>query len=305
MQVSRLFEIVFLLLRRENLSAAELARHFEVSARTIYRDIDALSAAGIPVYSVRGKGGGIRLLPEFVLHRSWFSETEQDSILAALQSFSAARLPDADAALDKLAGLFRQDTEPWVAIDFADWGGARAKTLDLLKTAILGRRVIDFTYYNAANQRIVRRAEPLQLWFKHRAWYLRAHCLEKDAPRLFKLVRMRELTVTDIPCTHRLEPEAPGILSAAPPLHVQMVIAPSLAYRVYDDFEDRQVHRREDGGFMVEADFIEDDWMYGYLLSFGPGAVVLAPERVRNTLAGMLDRMRGAYGGSVFGTDLK
>lgn len=108
MQIGRLFEMVYLLLERENITAKELAQRFEVSERTVYRDVDALSAAGIPVYTAKGKGGGIRLLPDFILNKSVLSSQEQDNILYGLQSLSAARYPEAGAVLGKLRTFFLQ-----------------------------------------------------------------------------------------------------------------------------------------------------------------------------------------------------
>lgn len=299
LQISRLFEIVYLLLMREQLSAAELARHFEVSTRTIYRDIDTLSGAGIPVYAARGKGGGIRLLPGFVMDRSWFTEGEQGEILAAVQSLAAAKLPEADRALHKLAGLFQTDTPPWVTVDFSDWSSGSFRRMEAVKTAILQRRVLSFSYYNASNQRTERKAEPRQLCFKHRAWYVTAWCLHKNAPRLFKLNRMREVRLTDQPATHLwnepssfLPPEPAGCLS---PLRIVLRFQPSAAYRVYDDFEDEQITPHPDGGFTVETDLIEDNWLLGYLLSFGPQVRVEAPARIRERVAETLGEMLRQY----------
>lgn len=91
MQINRLFEILYLLLKRGSVTSAELAERFEVSTRTVYRDIELLSGAGIPVYASRGRNGGISLLDRFVLDRSLLSAREQDEILFALQSLQATR----------------------------------------------------------------------------------------------------------------------------------------------------------------------------------------------------------------------
>ena len=86
MSQGRLFELLCLLLERGRMTAPQLAEHFEVSVRTIYRDIDALSAAGVPVYSTPGKGGGVSLLEGYTLHRAAFTEEEQQLRLTALRS---------------------------------------------------------------------------------------------------------------------------------------------------------------------------------------------------------------------------
>ena len=94
MQINRLFEMVHILLNKKNVTAKELAEHFEVSIRTVYRDIETLTFAGIPVYSSRGKNGGIRLLENYVLNKTLISQDEQNEILYALQSLKAASYPE-------------------------------------------------------------------------------------------------------------------------------------------------------------------------------------------------------------------
>ena len=106
MQINRLFEIVYILLDKKTVTARELSEHFEVSKRTIYRDIEILSQAGIPIYTTKGKGGGISVLPEFVLNKSILSDREQNEILSALQSLNALNGSTADPVLNKLATLF-------------------------------------------------------------------------------------------------------------------------------------------------------------------------------------------------------
>ena len=120
MHTGRLFEIVYLLQSRPRMTARELAERFEVSVRTIYRDIDALSAAGVPVYAARGGGGGVGLLPGYVLDRSLLTDGEQDEILYALRAMAAAGM--GGAALEKLAGLFQKSGDGWLEVDFFSLG---------------------------------------------------------------------------------------------------------------------------------------------------------------------------------------
>lgn len=106
MQINRLFEIVYILLDKKNVTAKELGERFNVSTRTIYRDIETLSGAGIPVYMSKGKGGGVRLLDHFVLNKSMLSESEQSEILTALSALQSVGQAEAQTALSKLSGIF-------------------------------------------------------------------------------------------------------------------------------------------------------------------------------------------------------
>ncbi|NLT58508.1 MAG: YafY family transcriptional regulator [Clostridiales bacterium] len=287
MQIARLFEIVYLLTQQESIPASRLAERFEVSTRTIYRDIDLLSGAGVPVYAVKGKGGGLRLMPGFTLEKALVSKQEQNDILSGLQAMAAVRLPEAGATLEKLSGLFEQPAPDWIAIDFSDWGPRSSDKLQVLQQAILTQRVIEFDYYNSNCEHALRSVEPARLWFKHRAWYLLGYCLTREAPRLFKLTRMRNVQLLDRPCTHAVEEAEPQMPEAPPEgrsLRLVLQLSPKAAYRVYDEFEEATVTRREDGSFLVEMEAVVDEWLMGYLLSFGTLALVLEPPELRERI---------------------
>jgi biotin operon repressor len=132
LQISRLFETVYLLLNKKSMTANELAEHFEVSKRTILRDIDRLSAAGIPVYTTQGKGGGISILDNFVLNKAAISDEEQNQILLALQSLSATQYVNGDELLSKLGALFDKSDSAWIEVDFSRWGNTEP---DLMRAA--------------------------------------------------------------------------------------------------------------------------------------------------------------------------
>ena len=121
MQMNRLFKIVYYLLENGKSTAPELAEKFEVSLRTIYRDLDAISAAGIPVYATQGKGGGISLLNDYVLEKSLLSEEEREQMLMALQGISSTEGKNTDELLSKLSALFQIKTTDWIEVDFSDW----------------------------------------------------------------------------------------------------------------------------------------------------------------------------------------
>ena len=152
MQESRLFRIVYYLLENGKATAPELAQKFEVSIRTIYRDIDAISSVGIPIYAAQGKGGGISILSDYTLEKSFFSEQEREQILMALQGIMATTGKTSDELLTKLSGLFQMKYTKWIEVDFSDWvqGKPQQNTFDLIKNAIFQKKVISFCYFNIA-----------------------------------------------------------------------------------------------------------------------------------------------------------
>ena len=195
MQINRLFEIVYILLDKKTITAKELSERFEVSVRTIYRDIDTLSGAGIPIYTTKGKGGGISLIEDFVLNKSVLSEKEQKEILMSLQSLNAMKFLEMEPVLNKLSTVFKKKSESWIDVDFSQWGSneIEKEKFNILKTAILNTSVISFEYFSSYGEKTLRTIEPLKLIFKGQGWYLYGFCRVKHDFRIFKITRIKNL----------------------------------------------------------------------------------------------------------------
>lgn len=197
MQESRLFRIVYYLLDKGRATAWELAEKFEVSVRTIYRDIDALSGAGIPVYAEPGRNGGIQLMKGFVLDKAVLSEQEKRDILDAVQSLHAAQNMDGSDMLSKLSALFRVSSGNWLEVDFSRWGGQTDdnEKFELLKSCVVSHRSVRIVYAGTSGEISERVIWPLKLIYKSRAWYVKAFCARRQEERLFKLTRILEWEV--------------------------------------------------------------------------------------------------------------
>lgn len=287
MKNGRLFEILYLLIEKRAVTAGELAQRLEVSERTIYRDVDALSAAGIPIYAQKGKGGGIRLMDRFVLDRALLSQEQQDEILFALQATLATGGTEEGDTLSRLSALFRREGGDWLEVDFTDWGSGAAEreNFSVIKRAVLERRPISFTYYNSAGKRSRRTVEPIRLVFKSGCWYLSAFCRMKQDWRLFRLVRMEDIVLEEGECSPGQPPEQMEAPAGCRGMDLLLKFEPSAAWRVRDYFHPRQVESQPDGRLLVSCNFPEDNWLLSFLLSFGSQLEVLAPVRWRKILA--------------------
>lgn len=300
--INRLLGIIYILMKQGTVTAAELSERFEVSVRTIYRDLDTLSAAGIPVYAKKGKNGGISLTEQFVLNKMLITEEEQQEILAALVSLKEIGVQEERNTLQKLGEFFKTEPMDWIAIELSDWGGGRKQLYEDIKQSILAHRLLSFDYYGQSGSMTKRVVEPMQLVFKEYTWYLRAFCREKQAPRIFKLFRMKRVEVLEEVFIPRpdwnQEKEEKKEEKTVPDNHVKQIdiwIDKKEAYRVYDRFEEDELEVLEDGNFIAHINVWVDDWVYGFLLSFGPSAKVLAPEDVKQEMQRRLKAMLGHY----------
>ena len=189
MKESRLFRILYYLLQHKKATAPELAEEFEVSVRTIYRDIDYISSAGVPIYATQGKDGGIAILDSFTLDKSMLTEIEKEQILTALEALIATDGKTTDELLIKLKTLFQMQTTNWIEVDFSDWFQEKPaqNIFNDIKKAILDRYVISFEYFNHQGNHVFRHIQPLKLLFKGKAWYVYGFCLLRNEYRFFKL----------------------------------------------------------------------------------------------------------------------
>jgi len=288
MQIERLFKIIYILLHEGKISASVLADRLEVSRRTICRDIDTLSLAGIPIYTEKGKGGGISLLPDFVLNKSILSEQEQSEILSALHGLSHIRANETNQVLQKVSAIFNKRATNWLEVDFSDWHSEN-DFFNELKAAILDQHIVQFDYYNSYGDKTYRHIEPIQLWFKSKSWYLKGFCLTKLGERVYKLSRIKNLLVTDEQFEQRnlFEKKSESSINDAEEdesTTIKFSISPERAYRVYDDFSESEVEKQSDGSFIVTTAFPIDNWVYSFVLSYGKHIEVMEPEHLREVI---------------------
>jgi len=300
MQINRLFEIVYILLDKKTVTARELSEHFEVSQRTIYRDVEILSQTGIPIYTTKGKGGGISILSEFVFNKSILSDTEQNEIISALQSLNALNGCSVDPILNKMATLFNKNNSNWIDVDFSHWGSdeMEKEKFKLIKTAILDKKVLDFDYYSSYGEKSTRLIEPLKLMFKGQSWYLYGYCRLKCDYRIFKITRIRNISMKD----ETFERETPENIwtetdSGYESRTVNLVLKfeAEMAYRLYDEFSAEDIGTNPDGSFTVKTSIPQGNWIYGYLMSYGEHVEVLEPEWMKRKIAEKYEKALKKY----------
>ena len=298
MQESRLFKIVYHLLDKGRATAPELAEKFEVSVRTIYRDIDALSGAGIPVYAEAGRNGGIYLMNDFVLDKAVLSEEEKQEILTALQSINSANNLGSNQTLQKLSAIFHMNSENWLEVDFSRWGnnGTDNEKFELLKSAVIHQKCVKITYANSYGTISERIIKPLKMSYKSMSWYLKAYCTEKQDYRIFKLTRIIDLEMlTDSFCKSYF-PELDEDETLGQAYNTIVLRFPkNISYRVYDEFDKTKVSKKENGDLIVSVEMPEDEWLIGYLLSFGTQVDIIEPAYLKDIVAEQAKKIYEKY----------
>ncbi len=283
---SRFFKIIYCILENGRITAPELAAKFEVSVRTIYRDIDVISSAGIPIYVTTGRNGGIQILENYVLDKALFSEEEKKDILSALQSVSVVNHTYEKDMLTKLSALFSVHSDNWFEVDFSRWGSKTQDktTFELLKNAVIFHRAVCIMYVNSYGKKSKRKIYPLKMMYRAKEWYIKAYCVDKDDFRIFKFNRILEVQFL----SEEFEPmEYPKTADEPKRKYnkISLCFPKEMAYRVYDEFEGNEIEETENGDLMVSSDMPEDNWLVGYLLSFGTQVTVIEPVYLQKILS--------------------
>ena len=192
MQTELLFELTYILLDKKSVTASEMAEHFGVSRRTIYRWLDALNLAGVPVVAVKGKGGGISLSEKYTLDKAILSQEEKLEILSGVQALSV--LSGKQNPLISKIKAFSKENADWIKIDFAPWNFKNEEIRSLftmIKSAILSKKQVEFSYYSSSGEFSVRKVDPWKIVFRGQGWYLYGFCKNRSEPRYFKLTRIQ------------------------------------------------------------------------------------------------------------------
>lgn len=315
MKIDRLVGIIMLLLEKERVSARELADLFEVSPRTIYRDIEAIGMAGVPVRATAGTGGGIEIMPQYKLDKKVFSADELSALLTGLTNLSGlVHGKEADRALAKLRSFVPPEQAravelkaSQILIDLNPWmgNGSVTRALELVKKSLQESKLISFSYIDGHSVRTERTAEPCQLVLKGRSWYVLAFCRVRNGFRLFRLSRMTELRLLEERFTPR-EYEKPVLdfeeTAGRMQVTIQLRIHESILDRVLEFCSYDRVAPDGEGYYRVAYPFIERDYYYDMLLGFGDKCECLSPPHVRAELrrrARSLLRLYETGGGSA------
>ena len=299
--VNRLFQIVYLLMEKPQMTAAELADIFEVSKRTIYRDLDKLTLAGIPVYTNQGKHGGISILPEYVLDKAVLTTEEKNKILESLNALNEVSYSaDSDAML-KLHAWLGELQQVCIEIEFSSWGNniEDGMLFEQIKRAVLEHFFMEITYSGNKEGLVDRKIKPLKLCFKDQAWYLYAYCCLREDYRFFKLKRISKMTVMDM----RFEPEKvgkvlqktldkyAGDMTSVP---VTLEIGAEMAFRAYEELTNIIVTDR--GTLLCNMEVTDRNWFISYVLSYGSYIKVLEPQELKEQVIREIEKMKHLYG---------
>ena len=297
MKIDRLIAIIMILLEREKVTAKSLAEMFEVSMRTIYRDLDVINQAGIPVFATSGPGGGVEIMKEFKVEKRIFSANDINALLMGLSSIKN-NLPGEQtmAALAKVKGMIPiEHHKEWeyranqMKIDALPWfnAGNLFSTVEMIQEALNQQRILTFQYRDIRDKKSSREVEPYRLLWKGEAWYLQGYCLSRRDFRTFKLLRMSDLLISDqrfeirdFPMERLDEMQARENSLTRVKLRIQEGVRDLVITRFGEDCltPDGPDH------YIAELHMPVDDLACGYLLSMGTRCVCLEPEEMREKM---------------------
>lgn len=305
MKLDRMLAIIMYLSNHEKVKAYELADKFEVSVRTIYRDIDAISLAGIPIVTYQGVDGGIGIADGYKLDKSIFTTDEVVNLVTGLKGLeSISEDVKIKLLIEKLTSIINKSdyipTGNEIVIDLSSWNknnqlGLRIKEI---KQAIREQKIIKFTYYT--NEKLIeRKVEPYVIVFKETNWYLYAYCLLREDFRLFKLKRMSQLTITDTGFNAREfsidRVKWDGVFDNDKYLSIVVLFDKSMRHAADDIFGIDNYEVMNDGKIRATFRLAESGWLYGFLLGFGDKIEILEPAGLRSKIKSIAENVYKIY----------
>ncbi len=308
MKIDRMMTIIVMLLNRKRVTAKELAEKFEVSVRTIYRDIDAIDLAGIPIISYSGNNGGFGIMDNYKLNHQLLTPSNLISLLTALQginySFEDIEL---DSSIEKLRNLIPKDEThhldlnmEQIIISMPSWADTskQKKLVKDIRSAMNFSKVISIEYRNYMNEVSTRQIEPMSIIFKGYTWHLFAYCQLKNDFRVFRISRILNMQIEDILFERReksylaFEDESKKEeLSTS----ITFKFDPQVRSKVEDIFTRDSIQFLNTGEMIVTAQFPDQEWYLSLILSFGEFVEVLGPEDIRQNVASRAKAMYEKY----------
>ena len=302
MKIDRLIGILSILLQEEKTTAPKLAEKFEVSRRTINRDIEDLCKAGIPIRTAQGTGGGISIMDGYRMDRTILTSKDMQMILAGLRGLDSV---SGSRYYSQLMEKIQTGSSEFIngrdsmLIDLSSWyKGSLAPKIEVIQNAIENRHTIQFMYY-APSGESNRRVEPYYLVFRWSSWYVWGWCLERKDYRLFKLNRMDCVVETDHGFLRREVPMPDLSNEKIFPggINVKALFTPNMKWRLVEEFGPNCFTETGDGRLLFSADYTDMENLVTWLMTFGAKVEVLEPEEMRDIICRNAEEILKIYGG--------
>lgn len=300
MKIDRLIGILSILLQKEVVTAPYLAEHFEVSRRTINRDIEDLCKAGIPIVTRQGNCGGISIMPNYKMDRTVVSVTEMQDILAGLRSLDSVNGTNRYGQLMEKLSVGSSDFmtgNQSILIDLSSWyKDSFAAKIEMIRAAIDGRWELEFLYFSPREESR-RRIEAYYLIFRWSSWYVWGWCNKRKDFRLFKLNRMEELHLREN-CFEKRKVPMPNLSNEKifpGGIRVKAVFEAACKWRLVEEFGRGCFEELEDGKLLFHAEYTNKENLIRWLLTFGANVRLLEPEELREEIKEMIENMRKNY----------
>ncbi|MDO4312037.1 MAG: YafY family protein [Eubacteriales bacterium] len=300
MKIERLIGILSILLQKETVTAPELAERFEVSRRTINRDIEDLCRAGIPVVTRQGINGGISIMDNYKIDRTLLTNAEMTDILAGLRSLDSINGTSRYELLMEKLSVGSSDFmkgDQSILIDLSSWyKSSLAPKIELIRTAIDHMMELKFFYYSPRGEaeRII---EPYYLIFRWSSWYVWGWCKTREDYRLFKLNRMDKLEISGQKFKKRSVPLPDLSNERIFPggIQVKALFEPSCKWRLVEEFGAGCFEEQPDRKLLFHADYTDKENLISWLISFREQVVLLEPDAVREEIRLTLEYMLEQY----------
>ena len=300
MKLDRLIGILSILLQKESTTAPELAEHFEVSRRTINRDIEDLCKAGIPIQTTQGSGGGISIMDGYRMDRTILTSKDMQMIMAGLRSLDSI---SGSSYYGQLMEKIQTGSSEMVSgkdsilIDLSSWyKNSLAPKIASIQSAIENRHLLKFDYY-APSGDTKRTIEPYYVIFKWSNWYVYGWCRKRKDFRLFKLNRMDKVLETDkaFECRNVPIPDLSSEKVFPGEIKLKALFEPDVKWRLVEEFGPNCYKVTEDGKLLLEEDYTDMDNLVMWLLTFADKVVVIEPEEVRDRIEGIAKAISKNY----------
>lgn len=299
MKIDRLIGIITILQQNKKVSASYLAEKFEVSLRTINRDIEDICHAGIPIVTTRGKGGGISIMDGFNLDTTVFTVEELEAIFTGLKSLDSIwRTSHTEKLARKITG--KDSVIPFsdnIIIDLSSYyKDSHATKIELLKKAINLKRLVSFRYYYKKGE-VDKLIEPYLIVFKWSSWYVFGFCTEQQDFRMYKLNRLWNLNITEIEFIPREIPEQRRDFDShlTDNYMITAIFDRSEKYRLIEEYGVESYSEMDDGRLLFIRGFTNIDVMISWLLSFGDKVEVVEPVKIRERIRAIIKNMLDKY----------